>query len=471
MNDEKNLTVKEAFDLALQNHQNNNLQDAQNYYKKVLKIEPNHSPTLNNLGVIFKELGEHQKAKDCYERAIEINPNYTAAYFNLGVIFKELGENQKAKGCYEKVIKIDPNYTNAYFNLGILFRELGENQKAKGCYEKVITINPNHVGAYNNLGIIFRELGENQKAKDCYEKIIEINPNYTDAHNNLGLIFHELGEDKKAKDCYERAIEIDPDHALSYWNSHSLVSNVDEALSILKKLYKIDNKHTQAKIMISTLECYKGNFDMFNEILNSSESNHPQVRTVKWVLSLPKLPRVFFNRWSFFDAVIVLTDNSRPFYEFGVWTGMSFKYLINTFKNGFGFDTFTGLTEDWHNIPKGQYSAFGKVPKIDGGEFIVGKFEDTLPKFFSTKKPIASLINFDADLYSSTLCALNHANKVIDEKTILVFDEFIINDRWEEDEFKALNEFCDNLGFNYEVIAISFFTKQVAVRLNKFTPS
>jgi hypothetical protein len=80
---------------------------------------------------------------------------------------------------------------------------------------------------------------------------------------------------------------------------------------------------------------------------------------------------------------------------------------------------------------------------------------------------MASLINFDADLYSSTLCALNNSNKVIDEKTILVFDEFIINNKWEEDEYKALNEFCDNLGFNYEVIAISLFTKQVAVKLKK----
>ena len=41
MNDEKNLTVKEAFNLAAQNHLNNNLQNAQNYYQKVLKIDPN----------------------------------------------------------------------------------------------------------------------------------------------------------------------------------------------------------------------------------------------------------------------------------------------------------------------------------------------------------------------------------------------------------------------------------------------
>ena len=53
------------------------------------------------------------------------------------------------------------------------------------------------------------------------------------------------------------------------------------------------------------------------------------------------------------------------------------------------------------------------------------------------------------------------------KKTILVFDEFIMNGKWEEDEYKALNEFCDKLGYSYDVIAISFLTKQVAVRLNK----
>ena len=31
--------------------------------------------------------------------------------------------------------------------------------------------------------------------------------------------------------------------------------------------------------------------------------------------------------------------------------------------------------------------------------------------------------------------------------------------------FKALNEFCSINNFNYEVIAVSFFTKQVAVKL------
>ena len=55
---------------------------------------------------------------------------------------------------------------------------------------------------------------------------------------------------------------------------------------------------------------------------------------------------------------------------------------------------------------------------------------------------------------------------IIDKHTILIFDEFIMNKNWEQDEYKALEEFCFNNDYTYEVLAISFFTKQVAVKIN-----
>ena len=80
---------------------------------------------------------------------------------------------------------------------------------------------------------------------------------------------------------------------------------------------------------------------------------------------------------------------------------------------------------------------------------------------------MASLINFDADLYSSTLTALNYTESVIDEDTILIFDEFLINSNWEQDEYRALEEFCKKRSFKYEVIAASMHSKQVAVKIKK----
>ena len=228
MSNEKVLTIKETFELAVKNHREGKTDIAQELYNQTLKINPSHSQALNNLGMIFKGLGENQKAKDCFEKSIEINPNYADAYNNLGMIFKGLGENQKTKKCFEKSIEVDPNYVNAHYNLGVIFKELGENQKAKKCYEKVIELNPNYAVAHYNLGVIFKELGENQKAKECYEKAIKLNPNYADAHNNLGIVFKELEENQKAKECYEKAIKLNPNYAVAHNNLGAIFTELEE---------------------------------------------------------------------------------------------------------------------------------------------------------------------------------------------------------------------------------------------------
>ena len=462
------INIKHAFNLAIQYHQKNNLNEAKKIYLQILKINPNHVNAHNNLGAAYKQLGEIEKAKSCFEKVIQLNPNDIDGHNNLGLLLFELKEIQKAKSFFEKTIQLNPNYVEAHNNLGTIFKELKEFQKAKDCYERAIQLNPNYAMALYNLGIIFKQFGLSQKAVGYFEKAIEINPNYAAAYNGLGIIFEGLGNNvKKAKSCFEKALKINPNYADTYWNLHSLVSNIDEAIEILKKLIHIDNNHFNAKSMLACLEYFKGNHKNFNNLINSNNSNDSYIRSFKWVFSLPKLPKLFFNKKDFFDGVTAISDKSRPFYEFGVWNGVSFKYLINTFGRGFGFDTFAGIPEKWHDNPAGTYSSFGSIPQISGGEFIVGKFEDTLPKFFSKKRSVASLINFDADLYSSTICALNNTKDIIDEDTILVFDEFLMNDRWEEDEYKALEEFCNNFNFSYDVLAVSFYTKQIGVKLKK----
>ena len=459
------INIKHAFNLAIQYHQKNNLNEAKKIYLQILKINPNHVNAFNNLGAAYKQLGEFEKAKSCFEKVVQLNPNDVDGHNNLGLLLFELKEIQKAKSFFEKTIQLNPNYVEAHNNLGTIFNELKEFQKAKDCYERAIQLNPNYAIALYNLGVIFKQFGLSRKAVGYFEKAIAINPNYAAAYNGLGIIFQELGNNiKKAKNCFEKALKINPNYTDIYWNLHSLVSNIDEAIEILKKLIHIDNNHFNAKSMLACLEYFKGNHKNFNNLINSNDS---YIRSFKWVFSLPKLPKLFFNKKDFFDGVTAISDKSRPFYEFGVWNGVSFKYLINTFGRGFGFDTFTGIPEKWHDNPAGTYSSFGSIPQISGGEFIVGKFEDTLPKFFSKKRSVASLINFDADLYSSTICALNNTKDIIDEDTILVFDEFLMNDHWEEDEYKALEEFCNNFNFSYDVLAVSFYTKQIGVKLKK----
>jgi tetratricopeptide (TPR) repeat protein len=135
MNKNKNLTIEKFFTLAGANLKQNKLKEAQILYNKILEVNPNHLNTLNNLGVIFQDLGDFQKAKSCCEKAIEIDPNYIDAYNNLGFIFKDLGDFQKAKSCYEKAIENDPLNKKCILSYGNLLLFLGDFLKG---YEYII---------------------------------------------------------------------------------------------------------------------------------------------------------------------------------------------------------------------------------------------------------------------------------------------------------------------------------------------
>tara|TARA_R100000742_G_C4256190_1_gene74064 strand:+ start:56 stop:1039 length:984 start_codon:yes stop_codon:yes gene_type:complete len=326
-------------------------------------------------------------------------------------------------------------------------------------------MNPNLLAEVQfNIGYSLIHRNKFVEAEEFLRKAIDIKPDYAEAYNDLADVLGQLGKIEESEICLRKSHELKPDLTVAIWNLYGLSKTIEEAESWILKCLDNDENFLKAKITLSALRLHQGDPLLFNELLQSEHKNHPAVRSIKWVSTLPNHPELFFNRWDFFDRMIDKCERSRPFYEFGVWRGVSFKYLKKYFAKGYGFDTFTGLVEDWY-VKKGTYDTDGISPSIDGGTFIKGEYSETLPSFFSEPRPKASLINFDCDTYSSTLCALNNSKSVIDSNTILIFDEFIVNEEWEQDEYKALNEFCFNNNLKYEVIAVSYYTLQVAVRL------
>ena len=388
-------------------------------------------------------------------------------------------KNSLYKEAEDLALSISENYPDHPFSwkvLGSIYRQSNELLKSLDFSKRANLLDPKDFEIHNNLGNLFQDLGRFEEAAFSFKKVVDLNSNFQNAYYNLANVLRKLGKVEDAKLNYNFALEKTPNFGDIYWNLSSLASDINEAENCIDKCLNLysnnqDEKFIRAKIMKSGLRYYQGDKMLFEELINSNLNNHAYLRSLKWIFSLPKLPNLHFNRWSFYNEIAYKSINSRPFYEFGVWTGASFKYLLKFFKKGFGFDTFTGLPEDWDTGIKieniGSYSNYGFVPQIKGAEFIKGKFNETLPKFFSKKQPMASIINFDADLYSSTIFALSESKSVIDKHTILIFDEFIMNESWEKDEFKALNEFCFKNNYKYEVEAISFFSKQVAVKLLK----
>jgi Macrocin-O-methyltransferase (TylF) len=120
--------------------------------------------------------------------------------------------------------------------------------------------------------------------------------------------------------------------------------------------------------------------------------------------------------------------------EFGVAGGASTRVLDSELRHVFdqqphlglrtlfACDSFEGLPERFENLPPGTFA--GEVPGIPGVEFVVGWFADTLDDALAARVGRVALASLDADLESSTLCALRWLTPLLDEGSLLLFDEF-----------------------------------------------
>jgi len=140
----ENIKIKEKFSQALENHKKNNLKIAENYYKEVLEINPQHFEAYNNLGLLYDKTGKYHEAKNCYEKAIEIEPKDSQIHNNLGIIYNQLGEFDMAKKSYIAALNIQPNFAEAHSNLGIHFKQLGQLEDARNCFAKAAKYKPDH---------------------------------------------------------------------------------------------------------------------------------------------------------------------------------------------------------------------------------------------------------------------------------------------------------------------------------------
>jgi len=458
---------KEDIDTLINLYKNGRLQDVLDKSEHMV-LKYSYSIFLHNLrGSANALLKRFDTAVECYTNALRLNPNYAAIYNNLGNVFKEKGEIELAKNNYKQAIRIKPNYAEAYYGFGLTLEKNEEFLYAIKNYQNALINKPNYPEVFFNLGNVYRKSGDYELAIKNYKNAIKLKKNYYEAYCNLGNSKKDLGDVKSAKFYYKKALKINPKDFETIWNMHGVSFSIEEAIKWLSECLNAEDNCLKAKLMISALKYLKNDKVDFNQLRETNLKKHPFMRSFSWLFQLENTPKLLFNKFNLFDYVIQNSITDRPFYEFGVWKGVSFEYILKSIKKGFGFDTFTGLPDNWYNEKVGTYSSDGVIPKIKGGNFIAGSFKDTLPKYFLKKRPLASLINFDADLYSSTLCALENCKQIIDESTILIFDEFLMSDEWEKDEFKALNEFCMNNNLSYEVIAVSLFSKQVAVKVKK----
>ncbi len=200
-----------------------NIASNKNYQKRI-------AFTKNNLGIIFRDLGEFEKAKLYSKTALSTTNDslvIASAYNNIGAVNRSLALYEDALNAYLNALKIyestndlnkqatvNNNIGMVYSYLNINAKAIEYHLKAKEIFEK----EQNKKGiseTYNNIAIIYANDGDFDKALDYFKYSLAIEEELNDKKgiaesvNNVGAVYYYMAKIDSAIIYFKRSAVIE----------------------------------------------------------------------------------------------------------------------------------------------------------------------------------------------------------------------------------------------------------------------
>lgn len=287
-----------------------------------------------------------------------------------------------------------------------------------------------------------------------------------------GLSLLALGRGREALDLFDAILAEDPGHAVSWFASHAAAleqEGLEGARRRLERATACLGANGRYWSFLAAYALLAGEAGA-EALIRRHVAPHPARRAlVDGVRALlPRCedrPRLFGLSASLLRFAMGQAQGEGMVLEFGVRRGTSITVLAEAAGQAVhGFDSFEGLPQSWGAEPAGVLTTGAQLPPVPANVTLhPGWFEDTLEPFLAAHPGPVRLVNIDSDIYASARFVLARLAPRIRPGTVLVFDEFIGNRTWAEDEFKAFAEYAAETGAGWRVLAVAPFTKQVGV--------
>jgi Flp pilus assembly protein TadD len=209
------------------------VEDALRIYVQMLEINPADVEILLITGHICVALQKFEDATDFYRRVLEIEPWNADARQNLDKLPKALsgaygsqsveemfqaaqkaateGRGQEAVQKLETLLAASPEHAQAHNDLGVLLYNAGDKNLALDHYKKAAQLAPNNIIFLKNLADFYCiEQGQFEKAMRIYVRILENHPQDVETLMAVGYICENLNKINDAGDFYHQVLEIEP---------------------------------------------------------------------------------------------------------------------------------------------------------------------------------------------------------------------------------------------------------------------
>lgn len=126
-------------------------------YKRILSDDPQNFQALVGLANLYFDNQQYQQAIDYYRKALKVQPNNPDVRTDMAISYFYLNLNDLAVSELQKVVKSHPNHAKARYNLAVIYRRMGNLEAAKAEFEaflKLVPYGPDAEFAANQLSVI-----------------------------------------------------------------------------------------------------------------------------------------------------------------------------------------------------------------------------------------------------------------------------------------------------------------------------
>ena len=117
--------LEAVLQTAVSHHRAGRLSEAQQLYRDILQVLPDHPVVNNSLGIALKGQGKSSEAEVVFRRLASVAPDYAPAHSNLGNILFEQGKHNEAEASYRRALTVNPDMVDALKNLGLVIVDSG----------------------------------------------------------------------------------------------------------------------------------------------------------------------------------------------------------------------------------------------------------------------------------------------------------------------------------------------------------
>lgn len=196
------------------------------------------------LAEVYLQDEKFQQAEEFAKQAVGLDPNDKKALIALGRIYHVQGTSRDALENYLKAAVLDPSDADPVFYAGQVYSEVGKFNEAMAQFQRVLKVNQRYPRAHAALGRVYLRQNKYQDALTEANNERGLNPDMAEAYLLAGEAFYQMRQYTNCAAEYQKAVSKKASGALvlvQMARCYRLSGSTESAQSLLRQAQALES--------------------------------------------------------------------------------------------------------------------------------------------------------------------------------------------------------------------------------------